>query len=263
MNFLSLVSFGLASAVFFTAILTSTKDPRAMLDLHGLLIVVGGTISATAISFQIDRLFVMLKVFWNRTLRGKKPNYVHTISELMHLAEAYRSSPNKVPGMIEKSSDDFIREAMTTLLDGIVDLTTLAKILNNRVNTMFDRYSADANRFKAIGKFPPAMGLMGAVLGMIALLASLGKPGAEKGVGPAMSVALVATFYGIAIANLFIIPIGENLADAAREIKTKNKIIIEGVKLIARKTNPIILAEELNSYLLPGERIDPKNIKVS
>ncbi len=261
MNVFSVISFAMALTVFFTAVLTSTKDPRAMLDFHGLLIVVGGTLSATAISFQVDRIFVMLKVFWNRTLRGKKPNYVKTITELMHIAEAYRSSPDKALPLVEKSQDIFIKEAMMTLMDGIVDLSTLVKILNNRVNTMFERYNGDANRFKSIGKFPPAMGLMGAVLGMIALLASLGKPGAEKGVGPAMSVALVATFYGIAIANLLIIPIGENLGDAALEIKTKNKIIIEGVKLIAKKTNPIILAEELNSYLLPGERIDLKKLK--
>ena len=130
-----------------------------------------------------------------------------------------------------------------------------------RRRPMFDRYNADANRFKAMGKFPPAMGLMGAVLGMIALLGSLGKPGAEKGIGPAMSVALVATFYGIAISNLLIIPIGENLAEAAHETKIKNKIIVEGVKLIAKKTNPIVLAEELNSYLLPNERIDWKKLK--
>jgi chemotaxis protein MotA len=109
-----------------------------------------------------------------------------------------------------------------------------------------------------MGKYPPAMGLMGAVMGMIALLASLGKPGAEKGIGVAMSVALVATLYGIAMANLFVIPVGENLAVGAKQIKTKNLIIIEGVRLIAQRTNPIVLAEELNSFLLPGERIDWK-----
>ena len=105
------------------------------------------------------------------------------------------------------------------------------------------------------------MGLMGAVLGMIALLSRLGKPGAESTIGPAMSVALVATLYGIALANMIIIPIGENLAQCAKEIKTKNLIIVEGVRLISEKTNPIVLAEELNSFLLPAERVDWKKLE--
>jgi chemotaxis protein MotA len=75
-----------------------------------------------------------------------------------------------------------------------------------------------------------------------------------------MSIALVATLYGIALANLIVIPIGENLTAAAKETKRKNVIIIEGIRLIAARTNPIVLAEELNSYLLPRERIDWKNV---
>jgi chemotaxis protein MotA len=142
-----------------------------------------------------------------------------------------------------------------------MDSKQLYKVLYNRVNTIYERYNSDANRFKGMGKYPPAMGLMGAVLGMIALLAGLGKPGAEEKMGGAMSVALIATFYGIALANLVIIPIGENLGEAAKEIRTKNTIIVEGLKLISEKTNPIVLAEELNSFLLPKERVDYKKIK--
>ena len=125
---------------------------------------------------------------------------------------------------------------------------------------MFSRYNDDAIRFRAMGKYPPAMGLMGAVLGMIALLAGLGKAGSEKSIGPSMSIALVATLYGIALANLIIIPIGENLTEAAKEQLRKNVIISEGIRLIATKVNPIILAEELNSFLLPSERVDWKKV---
>lgn len=260
MNLFTVVSFLLAITVFFVSVFTATDTPEAMVDVHGLLIVVGGTIAATAISFQLDRTLMMFKVFWVRTIRGKKPDYVALIKELMEIAEAHRTGKN-LEDLIAKSNDEFLREAMTALLDNILDMKTLTRILNNRVKTIYDRYNIDASRFKAMGKFPPAMGLMGAVLGMIALLGTLGKPGAEKGIGPAMSVALVATLYGIAIANMLIIPIGENLGEAASEIKTKNKIIIEGVKLISQKTNPIVLAEELNSFLLPSERIDWKNQK--
>lgn len=177
----------------------------------------------------------------------------------MIIAEAYRKGEN-LEELINNEEDHFIKECMTALMDGVVTGEELTKILKKRVSTMYDRYNADAGRFRAVGKYPPAMGLLGAVMGMIALLGGLGKPGAEKTVGPAMSIALVATLYGIAVANLIIIPIGENLTETATELKTKNLMIVEGIRLIALKTNPIILAEELNSFLLPSERIDWKNL---
>lgn len=260
MNLLSVVSFLLAGGVFLTAVLTSTDDPRAFLDPHGLLIVLGGSVAATAISFQLDRLLVLLKVFWVRTVRQKKPDYRQTIRELMRIAEAYRNEATDLKMIVDTSKDHFIKESMTMLLDETMELPRLIRVLRTRVDRVYHRYNDDAGRFRAMGKYPPAMGLMGAVLGMIGLLGSLGRPGAEKNIGPAMSVALIATFYGIALANLVIVPIGENLTECAKEIKTKNTIIVEGIKLIAERTNPVTLAEELNSYLLPSERIDWKKI---
>jgi chemotaxis protein MotA len=261
MNLFTVVAFAIAGLVFGVSVFTSTDNPMALVDVHGILIVLGGSVAATAISFQLDRVLAMLKVFWIRTVRNKKPDYVKIIRDLMRIAEAYRNDAPNLPEIVKQTADPFCRESMQVLLDQIVDDKRMIKILRNRVETIYQRYLEDANRFRATGKFPPAMGLMGAVLGMIALLGSLGSPGAEKNIGPAMSVALVATFYGIALANLVVIPIGENLTECAKEIRTKNTIIVEGVRLIAERTNPIVLAEELNSFLLPGERIDWKKIE--
>jgi chemotaxis protein MotA len=238
----------------------STDNPKSFIDPHGGLIVIGGSVAATAISFQIDRVLLMVKVFWRRTILGKKPNYVKTIRYLMALAESYRKGGSDIEKIAQESGDDFLIEAMSILTDEVVSPDHVYVLLKKRTATIYERYHSDAGKFRAMGKYPPAMGLMGAVLGMIALLGGLGKPGAEATVGPAMSVALIATFYGIALANLVVIPIGENLADGAKEVKVKNLIIAEGVKLIAQKIPPIVLAEELNSYLLPGQRVDWKKI---
>lgn len=260
MNFLTIIAFVIAGAVFGYSVLGATEDPKSMLDFHGFVIVIAGSIACTAISFQIDRVWVMIKVFFGRMILGKKANYKGTIKELMIIAEAHRTNGD-VRKLVEKSADPFIKECMGILLDEVIDHKSLRRILTNRVNTIYTRYSGDAKLFQSMGKYPPAMGLMGAVLGMIALLATLGKPGAEKGVGAAMSVALIATFYGIAFANLIVIPIGENLGEGAKEMRTKNSMIVEGVILIGKKTNPIVLVEELNSFLLPNERIQRKEIQ--
>jgi chemotaxis protein MotA len=260
MNFLTVIAFLFAGLVFGFSVLGGHGDWRSMIDLHGFVIVIAGSVACTAISFQIDRVWIMLKVFVGRMFFNKKTKYKDTIKELMILAEAYRTTGD-ISKLVNKSSDPFLKECMMMLQDGVIEHNQLRRVCMVRVNTIYMRYSTDAKMFQGMGKYPPAMGLMGAVLGMIALLGTLGKPGAEKGVGPAMSVALVATFYGIAFANLLIIPIGENLAEGSKEVRNKNTMIVEGVILIAKKTNPVVLAEELNSFLLPNERIQRKEVQ--
>lgn len=260
MNLKSIVAFVMAGTVFGVGVFTATKNPMAFIDYHAALIVFGGTIAVAAISFQIDRILIMIKVFYNRVVKGDKINYVNIIKELMALAEAYRTNDPKLKKLVDGSNDFFIREAMNILLDEFLDEHELGHILSLRAKTISYRYQEEAKKFKALGKFPPAMGLMGAVLGMIALLQTLGQPGSEENIGPAMSVALVATLYGIAFANLFILPVAENLMEGAREVMAKNSMIVEGVKLIAQRKNKILVAEELNSYLLPNERLNWKDL---
>ncbi|NBW80333.1 hypothetical protein EBR21_01135 [bacterium] len=228
---------------------------KTLLDIHGLVIVIGGTIAAAAISFKPSEIIIMLRASYRGMFTGRGVDYRLIVQELTELAKVYKENPEGLRARLNKTQDFFIREALTLMLDEIATERELKKILQDRSQALFERYIADAKKFKAIGKYPPAMGLMGAVLGMIALLGGLGTPGAEKTVGPAMSVALVATFYGIALANLIIIPVGENLVDRAQTIKLKNEIIVAGVLLIQEKTNPILLVEKLNSFLLPAERL--------
>jgi len=261
MNVLSVISLVLAIVVLAVAILTASDNPKAFLDVHGLLVVLGGTFAAAAVSIQLDKVFLLLKIYLERTIRGKKVDYQKVIEELMLIADMVRKEDPRVSDKVKQLNDAFMKDALELALDNSLEKGPIVKVLYQRSTTLFERYHMDASRFKGLGKYPPAMGLLGAVTGMIALLGGLGKPGAEKTMGPAMSIALVATLYGIALANFFVIPIGESLMDSAKEMKRKNEIIIQGIRLILEDTNPVLMEEELNSYLLPGEKVDRKKLK--
>lgn len=255
---LSLASFLFAMITFAYAVFGGGINAKSLLDLHGLVIVIGGTLAATSIAFNPIHILSMLRAFYRGMLTGREIQYKFIVKEILRLGEAYRNNREDLRRQLPGIGDDFLREALTLVLDELAPDKEIVRILNERVDFLYERYMADAKKFKAIGKFPPAMGLMGAVLGMIGLLGGLGAPGAEKTVGPAMSMALVATFYGIALANLVIIPVGENLVERASIIKTKNIIIVAGMKFIMENTNPILLVEKLNSHLLPKDRLDWK-----
>ena len=160
MNFKSITAFILAATVFFVGVFTSTENTEAFLDFHAALIVFGGTFAVAAIAFQFDRLFLMVKVFFLRVIRGDKENYKVLIEKLLIISESYAKNDPNLKSLIDNSGDEFLKEAMGILMDDFLDHDEMVHILNIRVNTVYWRYQEDAKKFKALGKFPPAMGLM-------------------------------------------------------------------------------------------------------
>jgi chemotaxis protein MotA len=254
--------FALALAVFVLVYgIFSSGNVSVFLNEHAFMIVIGGTIAASSISFQVDRIIILFKVFFKRIVQGRKYDYVKLIRELMTIADAYRKKSSDFDKLIEQNPDFFLKEAFGLAKEELLSEEDLIRVLRMRLGTMYQRHMEEMIRFRTVGKFPPAFGLMGTTLSMISLLQNLGQEGGMKLIGPAMAVGLVATFFGLALSNLVFTPIAENLQDSAKEIKLKNLIIVEGVRLILQGTGPVFLAEELNSFLLPGERIDWKKVE--
>ncbi|MEO5969697.1 MAG: MotA/TolQ/ExbB proton channel family protein [Bdellovibrionia bacterium] len=260
MNLLSIVAFIFAGFVLGYGIITS-GNVEVFLNQHAFLIVVGGSVAAAAISFQIDRILVLFKVFFKRVIQGRKLDYVTLIRELMTIGEAFRKKSPELDKLVNSNQDFFLKEAFSLVREELLEEEVLIRILRTRINTIYQRQMEEMVKFRTVGKYPPAFGLMGTTLSMISLLQKLGQPGGQKLIGPSMAVGLVATFFGLALANLVFNPISENLQDSAKENRIKNLIIVEGVRLILQGTSPVILAEELNSFLIPSERIDWKKIE--
>jgi chemotaxis protein MotA len=259
MNIYSIFAFILSFGVLFIGLRLSTDDLRMFFDIPSIFIVVGGSIASTAVSFQLDRLILLIKVFFTRVVMGKKENYKAVITELMKVSDAY-SKGESLENHINKTRDPFLKDALTLVNDDLMPHDELFQMLDDRANNIFYMYSEDANKIKASAKYPPAFGMIGTTIGMIVLLGNLGGTDALKKMGPAMGVCLITTLYGCVIANMAVLPIGDNLMDSAKEHYLKNKIIVEGMKFLVNKTNSIVIAEKLNSYLPPSQRLDWKKV---
>lgn len=257
MNIYSLVGFLMAIGVLAGGIMLSTDKYHIFIDHIAFLLVLGGTFTATAISFQLDRLFTLFKFFVSRVLGSKRTNFQEIIKEMMKISEDYRQGES-LETLAGRAKDHFLKDALTLASDNIVSEKELLEILQERCKNQHYHNMEDAGKVKSIGKYPPAFGLMGTSLGMVVLLSNLGGTDALKTVGPAMGICLTATLYGIVLANLVIFPISEHLIDASKEVELKNRMVIEGMRLMLLKTSPIIIAERLNSFLQPSKRLDWK-----
>jgi chemotaxis protein MotA len=257
MNFSTALGFVAAATIFLHSVLTSTDNWKIFLNEHGIVIVLGGTLAAACICFPIGKILHLTVLAFKKMLFGNHPDYPRIIKYIIELGEKSRADVTFLKKEVETMRDPFLREAITLINDGMSE-DQLRDIIEQRIETHAKRYTIEANMFKTMAKFPPAFGLLGTTLGMIALLQQLGGEDATKKIGPAMSIGLVATLYGISLTNFFLIPISENLAEANREDQTRHKIILEGIIMIKNKVHPIMIEEKLNSYLLPSERVNSR-----
>ncbi len=259
MNISSLFGVVFGFGVVFMAMNSATDNFQFFLDPHGLLIVIGGTFAAASISFPLGKLFALFKVFVLRVLGQNKIDYQATIQQILELSKKASAGPLALQQAVQGVRNPFLRESVQLVAAGILTEREIRHVLEQRVRTTENRYLHEANMFRTIGRFPPAFGLLATTLGMIAVLQRIGSPDSHKLIGPAMSIGLIGTLYGIGLANLVFIPIAENLTERTGEEITLRKLIIEGVVLLKQQANPVTVRESLNSFLLPSERVSRRN----
>lgn len=253
MNLSAPLGFLIGLSVVYFAITQGMKNIAVFMDVHALVIVIGGTLAAAMVCIPFSQLFNMVRLFFRTVTGAQKEEVLNCINEIVEISRrSNEGTPLK--DLIGSTKNPFLKESLELLSQGGLSQDEFEDVLEMRVEQQNERYKRQGSTFKIIGKFPPAFGLIGATLGMIALLQGLGEPDAFNRLGPAMSVALVATFYGLILANVFIIPIGENLMHASEDDLVMRHVVMDGVKLIRDSKHPLLVEEYLKSYLTPKDR---------
>jgi chemotaxis protein MotA len=254
MNFSGLLGIICGLSVVTFTITSSAKNAKVFLDPHGIVIVLGGTLTVALLCFPFNRLFRALKIVLGKLLGKNDHSYTEMIDAIVATSQVYRTNPKASLDQIPEEVHPFFKEGMQMLVEYGFNAEDLDNILQNSIDGKKKRDHDEAKVWHTISRFPPAFGLMGATVGMISLLQTLGEPGAQDRVGPAMATALVATFYGIAAANLMFIPIAEKIAEVAKQDEVMRKLIKEGILLIQEKRHPLLISEYLKSFLDQKDR---------
>ncbi len=243
----------LALTVTIYACTHTSPDAVIYLDWIGVVIVLGGTLAAALLTFNFYQLRQLLysasKIFTRRLDNGPV-----VIAEIVSLSKDISSAKLSISEAVRKTSHPFLREGLT-LIENDFPQARLREMLICSINERKNGHMKQVNMLRTLAKYPPAFGMVGTVIGLVALLQNLGNKGAVETIGPNMAVALITTLYGLLIANFVLTPLGENIF-----IKTKydlkiRKIIMKGVCLIQEGEDPIIIQEVLNSYLHPDNRV--------
>jgi len=255
MNISGLFGFISAICVLTFVIAGSHGSSKIFLDPHGMVIVLGGTLTVALLCFPLHQLFRALRLVLGKMLGKMEQNYIEMIDIIVNASQVYRSNPKSALEQIPPEAHPFFREGMQMLVEYGFNSEDLDRILQNSIDGKKKRDHDDSKVWHTISRFPPAFGLMGATVGMISLLQGLGEPGAQDRIGGAMATALVATFYGIACANLIFIPIAEKVHEVSAQDHVMRNLIKEGILMIQEKRHPILISEYLKSFLDEKERV--------
>jgi len=147
----------------------------------------------------------------------------------------------------EKEKDRFAKKGLQLLVDGS-EPEAIRRILESDL-ILDEQRDYDAVKFyESMGGYAPTIGIIGAVMGLIHVMNNLADPAL---LGPGIAIAFVATIYGVALANLFLLPIANKLRMCVNERSQYRELIIEGIIAIADGENPRSIEIKLNGYLHP------------
>ncbi|MBO6825261.1 MAG: MotA/TolQ/ExbB proton channel family protein [Sneathiella sp.] len=228
----------------------------AFYNLPSVLIVIVGTFLVTTMSYSLLDIIKSQKLI-ARTLFLHSDRPVDIAYSMMDLAERCRGKGIlKLQDYVTRLDDQsFQHKALQLVVDGL-PAEEVNKILRNELSAMTARHSSSAGILHRAAEVAPAMGLIGTLVGLVQMLANLSDPST---IGPAMAVALLTTFYGAVLANMFFSPLASKLEKNSAEEALINRIFIATATSIGRQENPRRLEMLLNTLLPPTERVQYYN----
>ncbi|HPU41887.1 motility protein A [Acetivibrio clariflavus] len=219
-------------------------------DAPSVICVVGGGISAAFITHKITEIKPIMKVVM-KAFTSREESQIDIIRKLVELSmKARRDGLLSLEAEQEKIEDEFLKASLQLVIDG-VEPDIIIDSMDLEIENMKARHDKGAGFFKTLAAQFPAWGMIGTLIGLIQLLLSLDDP---SKIGPAMSVALVTTFYGSVLANLICNPIANKLSTKSKEEIQQKKMIVEGILSIQAGENPKILEHKLKTFLSPKQK---------
>jgi chemotaxis protein MotA len=215
-----------------------------------LMITFGGTIAATLINYPLVKVLSVFKVAKNVVL-FKLPPVDSEIDRMVDYANiARREGLLSLEEKLEDLEEPFLTKGIRLIIDGFPQ-ETVRNILGIELEYMEQRHGTGKGILDSMGSFAPAFGMIGTLIGLVAMLQTLDDP---SQIGAGMATALLTTFYGALFANLIFIPLAGKLDTRNREETLMREIMIEGLLSIQAGDRPQLVAEKLKSFVAPNIR---------
>jgi chemotaxis protein MotA len=245
MDILSIIGLILAFVAILVGAVLKGAGITALLSGAAFMIVIVGTVAAICVQTPLPVMKRAMRILpWIfRPPSVARGDLIKRMVEWSNTAR--KQGLLGLETAIEKEADDFVKKGLQLVVDG-----SEPDVIRNTLEVdMHVREQADtraAKVFEGMGIYSPTLGIIGAVLGLMAVMQNLADP---SKLGQGIAAAFVATIYGIGIANLFFLPAASKLKVAIQSMSEAREMVIEGMISIAQGENPRSIESKLQGYL--------------
>lgn len=250
MDLASVIGLILAFIMMAVSIVMGGGAFASFWDTASVLMVFGGTLGALMMCFSLRNVMnlpkVLRKVFFNRPVNQRE-----IIDTMVSLAEVARKEGLlALESRLQDVKNPFIRLGLQMAVDGTRP-EVIEDILKTDIEAVVLRHRDGKGMIDQVGRFGPAFGMIGTLMGLIIMLGNMSDPSM---IGSGMAVALITTLYGAVLSNAMFLPFSEKLAAISKNELIGREIILRGVMAIQSGENPRVIEQKLSTFLPPALR---------
>jgi chemotaxis protein MotA len=244
-DILSVVGLVLACVAVMVGAVLKGAGLSALLSSAAFMIVIVGTIASICIQTPLNVMSHALRISkW--VVRPPAQQSKEAMQQFMEWSGiARKQGLLGLEPLLEGVKDDFLRKGLQMLVDGSEpeEIRTVMEV-ELEIRETVDLRAAKV--FEGMGIYAPTLGIIGAVLGLMAVMQNLADP---SKLGHGIAAAFTATIYGIGLANLLLLPMANKLKGAIQAQTQTRAMMIEGLIGIAQGENPRNIENKLQGYL--------------
>lgn len=250
MDIATIIGTVLAYALVLIGILLGGTGIGPYIDIPSVFIVIGGVLGIMMMCYPMANVMETMKVAM-KSIKYPMDDAPKLIAQLVEFAvKARRDGILSLESAGDEVNDEFLKKGIRLAVDG-TEPEVIKSILETELNYMGERHKVGSGLLGAMVDYGPAMGMIGTLVGLVAMLQTMDDP---SSIGPAMAVALLTTFYGAMMANMFAGPLKIKVEYKSGQETLVREIMIAGIMAIQAGDNPRIVEQKLNAYLPPKKR---------
>jgi len=217
------------------------------------LIIFAGTVAAVTVAFPMSELKRVPKLFKIAFMGKKLPQKKEIIRLFTEWATiTRREGLLALESKIDEIEEPFLRNGMRMIIDGN-DQDFVHDVLMEELHSIEERHKAGALIFSQAGTYAPTLGVLGAVVGLIAALGNLSD---IEQLGHSISAAFVATLLGIFTGYVIWHPLANKLKRFSKQEIELKTMMVEGLLSIQSGVSTIAIKQKLSVYLTSNERLE-------
>jgi len=220
------------------SVIFSSGHSGIFVNTHALILVVGGCFGVFFLSTPFATIRVLGRLLFSlvKSQAGKDLASLH--QSLMQVAKSRSFKPSQSHPLIIQAQE---------LWEQGVETELFRNILSQKLDQLNNNSAQAVAAMRNLAKYPPSLGMMGTVIGLVGLFSGMTAESRNQ-IGPNLAVAMTATFYGLILANLLIMPLSDRLHSAQLASAQLNEQVYQTLLLIHQQEIEPLIDKTLRSY---------------